>query len=100
MQLRGKAVVVRRDGGAFVDKVLHASEAGTWLLGTAHKRQRVLFAYQAAQNHGQSVARACEFDWAHTRMAQAHRIRSGRFGVGCALFYTLYVAGCRLHVAA
>ena len=34
MQLRGKAVVIRRDGGAFVDKVLRASEAGTWLLGT------------------------------------------------------------------
>ena len=29
--LRGKAVVVRLDGCAFVDKVLRATEAGTWL---------------------------------------------------------------------
>ena len=98
MQLRGKAVVIRRDGGAFVDKVLRASEAGTWLLGTAHKRQRVLLAYQAAQNHGQSVARARECDWVHTRMAQARGIRSRPFGVGCALFY--YIVRRRLHVAA
>ena len=97
MQLRGKAVVVRRDGGAFVDKVLHASEAGTWLLGTAHKRQRVLFAYQAAQNHGQSVARACEFDWAHTRMAQAHRIRSRPIRRG--MCFILHVVRRRLQVA-
>jgi hypothetical protein len=94
MQLGGKAVVIRRDGGAFVDKVLRASEAGTWLLGTAHKRRRVLLAYQAAQNHGQSVARARECDWVHTRMAQARVIRSGH-----SAWDVLYSIRCSSQVA-